>query len=49
MVISSVWLNIRLDIWLFSVSGTQLGIRQAKSGVWPDTGYQKKAGYPVHP
>jgi hypothetical protein len=31
----------------------RLDIRQAKSGIWPDTGYQKMPDYPprypVHP
>jgi hypothetical protein len=41
-----IWLSI-YSIWpgtLFSVSGIRPDIRQAKSSIWPDTGYNKKAG-----
>jgi hypothetical protein len=33
--------DIRPDIWLFSVSGIRPDIRPFKSGIRPDTGYQK--------
>jgi hypothetical protein len=47
------WYSIRPDILLFSVSVIRPDVRQVKSGIRPDIGYNKKpdcpAGYPVHP
>jgi hypothetical protein len=32
----------RLDIWLFLVTSIRPGIRQLKSGIRPESGYQKR-------
>jgi hypothetical protein len=41
MVIYSIW----PDIWLFSLSGIRLDIRQVKSDIRTDTGYYKRPDY----
>jgi len=44
---STVYLNIRPDIRPSRIPDIRPDIRKSISGIRPDTGYQKMAGYPA--